>query len=59
MPELNKKEDEVFKTFVSIVNDQCEGFKLAEESPENFKCLIVVQGLVSIKRPRNQEMDIK
>ena len=33
--ELNKKkEDEVFTTFASIMNDQCEGFKLVELSPD-------------------------
>ena len=31
------------------MNKWCEGFKLAELSPKNFKCLIFVQGLVSIK----------
>ena len=39
----------IFTTFTSIVNGQCEGFKLAELSPDNFKCLIFVQGLVSTK----------
>ena len=46
---LIKEEDEDFTMFTSIVNDQCEGFKLAELSPNNFKCLIFVQGLVLTK----------
>lgn len=45
---LVKKEDDGF-TFASIVNNQCEKFKLAELRPDNFKCLIFVQGLVSTK----------
>lgn len=45
---LVKKEDDDFTTFTSIVDDQCE-FKLAKLSPDNFKCLIFVQGLVSTK----------
>ena len=44
---LVKKEDEHFTMFASIVNDQCEGFKLAELGPDNSKCPIFVQGLVS------------
>ena len=40
MHKLNKKkQDEDFTTLVSIVNDQREGFKQAELSPDNFKCL--------------------
>ena len=31
------------------MNDHCEGFKLAELIPDNFKCLIFVQCLVSTK----------
>ena len=31
------------------MNDQCERFKLAELNPDNFKCLIFVQDLVSTK----------
>ena len=46
---LVKKEDEVFTTFVIIVNNLCEGFKPAELSPDYFKCLISVHGLVSTK----------
>ena len=48
---LIKKEDEYFTTFASTVNDQCEGFKLVELSPDSFKCLIFVQGLASTKYP--------
>ena len=46
---LTKKEDKEFTTFATIVNDQREGFKLAELNPDNFECLIVVQGLMSTK----------
>ena len=55
MNEINKKKkkkyEEDFTTFASIVNYQWEGFKLVELSPDNFKCLIFVQGLVSTKDP--------
>ena len=44
---LIKKDD--FTTSASIGTDQCEGFKLAKLSPNNFKRLIFVQGLVSTK----------
>ena len=50
MHELNKKkEDTDFTKFASIVNDQCDGFKLTGLCSDNFKCLIFVQGLVSSK----------
>ena len=35
--------------FAGIVNDQCEGFKLGELSPDNFKWLLFIQGLMSLK----------
>ena len=44
---LIKKEHENFRTFASIVINQCEGFKQAELSLDNFKCLIFVHGLAS------------
>ena len=47
---LKKKPDEDFTIFARIVHNQCEGFKLVELSPDNFKCLIFVQGLVTTKR---------
>lgn len=46
---LTKKESEDYITFASIVNKYCDDFKLSELSPDNFKCLIYVQGLVSTK----------
>ena len=46
---LWKKENEIFTAFASIVNDQCQGFKLAELSPDNRKWWIFVQDLVSTK----------
>ena len=46
---LVKKKDVDFTTFASVVNNQCELFKLAELSPDNFECLRFVQGLVSTK----------
>ena len=36
-------------TFSSVVNKHCDEFKLADLSADDFKCLIFVQGLVSIK----------
>ena len=44
---LTKKEED-FTTFVSVVNKHCNNFRLAELSADNFKCLIFVQGLLSI-----------
>lgn len=46
---LTKKDSEDYITFASIVNKHCDDFKLSELSPDNFKCLIFVQGLVSTK----------
>ena len=35
--------------FASVVNKNCDDFKLGELSADNFKCLIFAQGLVSTK----------
>ena len=45
----DKKDDEDYLTFSSGVNKHCDEFKLADLSADDFKCLIFVQGLVSIK----------
>ena len=34
-------------TFAATVNDYCNDFKLADLTPDDFKCLIFAQGLVS------------
>ena len=39
-----KKEDKDFLTYVGVVNEK---FKLEELSPDRFKYLIFVQGLIS------------
>ena len=44
-----RKEDEDFFTFISVVNRECEKFKLEELSSDQFKCLIFVQRLISIR----------
>ena len=46
---LTRKDSEDGTTFVSVVNKNCDDFKLSELSANNFKCLIFVQGLVSAK----------
>ena len=46
---LVKKEDKDFISFASIVNNQCEVFKLAKLNPDNFKLPVFVQGLMSTK----------
>ena len=45
----NKKDDEDYLTFSSVVNKHCDEFKLADLSADDFKCLIFVQGVVSTK----------
>ena len=49
MPKPNKKDDEDYLTFSSVVNKHCDEFKLADLSADDFKCLIFVQGLFSTK----------
>ena len=44
---LTKKENEDYTTFASIVNRECEKFKLSKITPDMFKCLIFVQGLTA------------
>ncbi|XP_029651740.1 uncharacterized protein LOC115224914 [Octopus sinensis] len=46
---LNRKENESdnFVTYASMVNKACEKFKLEELTPDMFKCLIFVKGLVA------------
>ena len=46
---LTRKYSEDYITFASVVNEHCDDFKLSELSTNNFKCLIFVQGLVSVK----------
>ena len=36
-------------TFASIVNRECEKFRLSEITPDMFKCLIFIQGLTAPK----------
>ena len=45
----NKKDDEDYLTFSSVVNMHRDEFKVADLSSDDFKCLIFVQGLVSTK----------
>ena len=46
---LTRKEGEDFTTFASVVNKHCDNFRLAELSVDNFKCLIFMPGIGSIK----------
>ena len=46
---LTRKDSEDYTPFASVVNKNCDDFKLSEFSANNFKCLIFVQGLVSAK----------
>ena len=49
MSHLTKMDSDDFSGFASVVNKNCDDFKLGESSADNFKCLIFVQGLVSAK----------
>ena len=47
MEVYDKNKNKDFTTFASVINKHRVDFKLAELSPNNFKCLIFCQGLVS------------
>ena len=46
---LTKGDSDDHFGFISVVNKNCDDFKLGELSADNFKCLIFAQGLVSAK----------
>ena len=46
MSQLNKKDSDDYLGFATVVNKNCDDFKLGELSADNFKCLIFAQGLV-------------
>ena len=46
---LTKRDRDDYFGFASVVNKNCDDFKLGELSADNFKCLIFVQGSVSAK----------
>ena len=46
---LTKRNSDDYLEFASVVNKNCDDFKLGELSVDNFKCLIFPQGLVSAK----------
>ena len=46
---LTKRDSDDYLGFASVVNKNCDDFKLGELSADNFKCLIFAQGLVSAK----------
>ena len=46
---LTKRDSDDYLGFASVVNKNCDDFKLDELSADNFKCLIFAQGLVSAK----------
>ena len=46
---LIKRESNDYLGFASVVNKNCDDFKLGELSVDNFKCLIFTQGLVLAK----------
>ena len=49
MSQLNKKDSDDYLGFASVVNKNCDDFKIGELSADDFKCLIFAQGLVSAK----------
>ena len=46
---LTKRDSDDYLGFASVINKNCDDFKLSELSADNFKCVIFVQGLVSAK----------
>ena len=46
---LTKRDSDDYLGFASVINKNCNNFKLGELSADNFKCLIFAQGLVSAK----------
>ena len=46
---LTKRDSDDYSVFSSVVNKNCDDFKLGELSADNFKYLIFAQGLVSTK----------
>ena len=46
---LTKRDSDDYLGFASVVNKNCDDFKLGELSVDIFKCLIFAQGLVSAK----------
>ena len=46
---LTKRDSGDYLGFASVINKNCDDFKLGELSTDNFKCLIFAQGPVSAK----------
>lgn len=46
---ITHKENQDYTTFASIVNKNCDDFKLSSLTADNFKCLIFTQGLIATK----------
>ena len=46
---LTKRDSDDYLGFASVVNKNCDDFKLGELSADNFKCPIFAQGLMSAK----------
>ena len=46
---LTKRDSDDYLGFASVINKNCDDFKLGELSANSFKCLIFAQGLVSAK----------
>ena len=53
---LTKRDSDDYLGFASVVNKNCDEFKLGELSADNFKCLIFAQGLVSAKNVEIRRM---
>ena len=47
--DLTKRDSDDYLGFASVINKNCEDFKLGELSVDNFTCLIFAQGQVSAK----------
>ena len=47
--DLTKRYSDDYSRLASVVNKNCDDFKLGELTADNFKCLILAQGLMSAK----------
>ena len=46
---LTRKDDQDYITFASVLNRHCDDFGLSSLTADNFKVLILIQGLISVK----------
>ena len=55
---LTKRDSDDYLRFASVINKNCDDFKLGELSADYFKCLIFAQGLVSAKDAEIRRRDL-